>query len=928
MPYVPKITLKLALIPLLLSATVFVGGCGSKAPSPKASLEAAQVAVSKGDFPAASVHLKNVLAAKPEDAASRIALGQIYIGMGEFSLAESDLRKGLELGGDKQVAVPMLLESLAMQEQFQKVIDEAKRLKDPNAGLQALISTYSGRANFALRQLDKAKEDFSAALQLAPNNAAARIGQLALTLVKDTDLAPAKAELSKILTDNPKSYEAWAMSGYLNRLEGKNAEAKVMIQNAIALKKYDIEQRGALVRCLVDLREFTEANEQIQAISMVAPKSTIGPYLSGLVAYRQGNFRLSRDFLQRVVAVDPNFQAALELAAETAIQNREFGISERHAKTLIEKNPQNYNAYRLLAATYLAQNFPEKAMSVLQPLLEAKVNSPAILATVGEALIKTGESKKGIEYLDAAASAGGGTAGLSAMAASARIASGDAAAGLAQLEQASTKNKSAQTDLIIAQAFANAKKFDKANELIAKFIQAQPKDPAGRHALAMNALAQGNQEEAEKRLTESLTLNPSFQPSLDAFAQIDMRAGRLDVATKRYSDALAKDPKNTAVLLALAGLSARTAGGEEATLSYFKQARDADLGSPQVAIAQSQYYIQTSQADKAVALLEQVLPNFATDPDTNDALAVAYDAMGAYGKAIPILEKQIELNPLSAALNYRVGTLRMKLQDVAGAGASFQRAIQLQPNAPEPRAALATTLFASGKKSEATAAAQALKVAAPKSPLGALLAGDFLTADGKKVEALAQYKEAYGLVKNTSTAIKIYLALQANGNSADAAQFLRAHWQGNPSDTSFMLSASEFLLEKKDWKEAVAVVKEVLKVNKDSSAALNNAAIAMHQLKEPRAVELAQRAYQLEPHNFAIQDTVGFILMEQGKVDQALPLLKSSAAKAPRNAEVRLHYAQALAKKGDSAGAKAEATQALQNNAAPDVKAAAEALLK
>jgi cellulose synthase operon protein C len=425
-----------------------------------------------------------------------------------------------------------------------------------------------------------------------------------------------------------------------------------------------------------------------------------------------------------------------------------------------------------------------------------------------------------------------------------------------------------------------------------------------------------------------LTLNPSYQPSLDMFAMLDVKAGKTEAATKRYTDVLAKDPKNVSVLLALAGLSSRTPSAEAATLEYFKQARDADPGSPQPTISQAQYFMQTGQVDKAVGVLEQIAPNFANSSDTSDALASAYEASGAYGKAVQLLEKQLETNSLSSSLNYRIGTLRMKLQDKAGATSNFQRAAQLQPNALEPQAALATLLFANGKRAEAIAAAQAMKTSTPKSPFGAVLLGDFLTADGKKPEALAQYKEAYGLQKNAVTASKIYQSLQTNGNAADASQFLRAHWQAFPTDIAFMLDASEWLVEKKEWKEAVAVVNQVLKVNKDNTQALNNAAIAMHQLKEPRAVELAQRAHQLEPNNFAIQDTYGTILLEQGKLEQALPLLKSAMTKAPRNAEVRLHYGQALAKKGDVTAAKEEAKQALQYGPSPEVKAAAEALLK
>jgi cellulose synthase operon protein C len=913
------------LISIIVASLFVVAGCEQKA-SPKTALDAAQAAVAKGDFPAASIHLKNVLAAKPEDAASRITLGQVYLGMGEFGLAEADLRKGIELGGDKKLAVPLLLESLLMQNEFQKVVEAGAKFKDVDTATQAQLLAYSGRANFQLKQIDKAKDEFTGSLKLAPNNPSARIGLIAVSLVTEKDLTPAKAEIAKILTETPTSQEAWAMSGFLSRFEGKNADAKIALTKAVELKRFDFEQRAALIRCLVDLREFPEANDQIQILSQIAPKNVISGYLAGLVAYRQGNYRLAREYLQRVTAAVPDYRPALEIAAETAIQNREFATAEQYAKALVEKNQQDSNGYRLLASVYLAQNFPEKALSVLQPLLQNKASSPLILATVGEALMKTGDTKKGLEFLDAAA--GGQGNALSVIAATARISIGDDTSGLQQLEQAAAKNKAPQIDLSIAQAFLSAKKYDRATELIARYIQAQPKDPTGRHALAAIALAQGNEAEAVTRLGESLSLNPGYLPSLEMYAMFDAKAGKLDAAIKRYSDVLAKDPKNVSILLALAGLSARAPGAEATTLEYYKQARDADPGSPQPTISQAQYFMQTGQVEKAVGILEQIAPNFASSSDTSDALASAYEASGAVGKAVQLLEKQLESNSLSSSLNYRIGALRMKLQDKSGAATNFQRAAQLQPNALEPQAALASLSFANGKRAEAIAAAQAMKVSAPKSPFGAVLLGDFLAADGKKSEALAQYKEAYSLQKNAVTAGKIYQSLQANGNATDASQFLRAHWQAFPTDIAFMLDASEWLVEKKEWKETVAVVNQVLKVNKDNTQALNNAAIAMHQLKEPRAVELAQRAYQLEPNNFAVQDTYGNILLEQGKLEQALPLLKSAMTKAPRNAEVRLHYGQALAKKGDLAAAKEEAKQALQNAPSPEVKAAAEALLK
>jgi putative PEP-CTERM system TPR-repeat lipoprotein len=923
-----KKTLKLTLLPLVLAVSFALSACGEKKSSPLVALKEAEASVAKGDFASATIHLKNALAGNPDDGQSRFTLGRVYLAMAEFGLAEADLRRALELGVDQTSVLPLLLESLVLQGQYQKVIDAVAKAKPTGVPLQAVALAYTGRSWFGLKKFDQAKADFAQSLKLVPDNAAAAIGEITTTLVNVTDISAAKKATAAVLVKHPSSQEAWAMSGFLARLEGKNADAKLALEKAVQLKPYDVEQRAALIKTLVDLSDFSGASLQIQELVKLTPKNFIVSYLYGLAAFRQGNLQVARESLQRVVSAAPDYEPGLELASEVAMLTGEFAMAEKYASSVIEKNPRNPSGHRLLASTYLAQNQPERAIAVLQPLLQQKISSPQILATVGEALIRTGSAAKGIEFLDAAASMAGGSAGLTAISATARIAEGDQVTGLAQLEKAAASSRNPQTDLAIAQAFASVKSFDKATSLANRYVQAQPKEASGPHALGMISLAQDKIEDAEKQFTQALAINSNYLPTLDAWAQIDLKRGSVDAAKTRYTAALAKEPKNVSILLSLAALNVQTSGPEAETLKLFNQAREADPSSPRSAIVQSQYLIRTSQAEAAVALLEPVVANNANDFAANEALANAYQASGAPGKAIQVLEKQLLSNSLSAALNYRIGSLRLGMQDFAGATKNFERAAQLQPNAIEPKVALAGTLLNSGKRAEAMTAAKAIQAANPKNPVGYMLVGDFFANENNAAEAQAQYKQAYNLAKNTSTATKLYSNLILSNNKEEAAQFLRAHWQANPTDLGFMLQASELLLTRKDWKETVAVVNQVLKVSKGNTAALNNAAVAMHQLKEVRAVELAQRAYELEPNNFAIQDTLGLILLEQGKVQEALPLLKSAATKATRNAEVRLHYAQALAKKGDNAAAKQEAAAALQNNPTPDIKAAAEALLK
>jgi cellulose synthase operon protein C len=631
--------------------------------------------------------------------------------------------------------------------------------------------------------------------------------------------------------------------------------------------------------------------------------------------------------LQKVVGAAPDFLAAIELAGETALRTGELSIAERHAKSLTEKAPESLAGPRLLATTYLAMNSPERVLTTLRPLLVAKTLDPAILALAGDAFVRTGDAKRGIEFLDAAAASSGNAVGLNLAAANARIGVGDAS-GLQMLEAMAMRSDSPMMDLSVANSLGNAKKFDKATVVVNRFIAARPKDPAGPSTLGSILMAQGQTDAAAKSFAQALALNSSYMPAIDALAGLDFSAGKPDAAKARYTALVAQDPKNVSGYLALANLNARTGGEIAQTLAYFKQAREADPGSNLGALAQAGYLIQTSQAEAAVAVLEPLIQTGNADVAVFDSLATAYEASGSVPKAIVLLEKQLQANPNSSSLNSRIGALRLRLSDFSGALTSFKRAEELQPNAVEPKMLIAGTLYTVGKRAEALTLANALQVQFPKSPAGAALAGDFLAADGKTSEALGLFKKAHELGSNPGTAFKLYRGFYLNNNAAEANAFLRSWWTANPTDTATMMAASSLLIDRKEWKEAVAVLTPVLKSDKDNPGALNNAAIATHWLKEPKAIQLAERAYQLLPNNVSVLDTYGWISVEQGKVDQGLKLLKEAVAKSPNNPEYRLHLAQALNKKGDKTASQAEAKSLLQGNLPPEMKAEAEKLMK
>jgi Tfp pilus assembly protein PilF len=107
---------------------------------------------------------------------------------------------------------------------------------------------------------------------------------------------------------------------------------------------------------------------------------------------------------------------------------------------------------------------------------------------------------------------------------------------------------------------------------------------------------------------------------------------------------------------------------------------------------------------------------------------------------------------------------------------------------------------------------------------------------------------------------------------------------------------------------------------------LNNLAWLYHETRDDRALGTAERAYRLMPTNVAIADTYGWILVERGKVAEGLAILRS--AEANGGAEVKYHYAAALARSGDRLAARQRLERLLAGNEEFDSQGDARRLLQ
>ena len=129
-------------------------------------------------------------------------------------------------------------------------------------------------------------------------------------------------------------------------------------------------------------------------------------------------------------------------------------------------------------------------------------------------------------------------------------------------------------------------------------------------------------------------------------------------------------------------------------------------------------------------------------------------------------------------------------------------------------------------------------------------------------------------------------------------------------------------------KLAIEQYRRVLQKDPKNQLALNNLAGLYQREGDPRALQTAEAAYKLDPESSVTADTLGWILVEQGKMTRGLELLQSAFTREPKNPEIRYHLAAAWAKSGDKASARKELEALLASGQAFPQRDAAQALLK
>lgn len=629
-----------AFIALLLLAAA---GCSNRAETPEEAYRRGLQALADGQPRTARIEFLNAIKADPDNRDIRLAQARAYLLLGDGAAAEDELKRANALGLATSETAHLMAHALLLQGQAERAVAEAGKAGPAHA---AYASRMLGRAFMALGRMEEAARAFDRALAAAPDEGAlwADIGRFR----RDTgEVAGAIAAADRAVALDPKNVEALILRGELTRNQYGLAASVPWFDRALDIDPSNLNALIERAATLGDLGRTRDMLADTRKILSVSPDHPAAYYYQAMLAARGRDYALARSLYRRTGGAYDARPAAMLLAGTIELGAGNAALATRPLKRLVELQPGNFKARRLLGSAQWRSGDAASAIRTLRPLADRADADSYTLSVIGKAYARLGDPALAARYLARAAA--------------------PRPSALAALE-----NPLADGEI----------------EALRRDAARQPGAAPAQIALIRALLGRGLGPEALQRARQLQAANPGAP---DAHVLVgDALAIQGDYAAavgayRRAANLAFSEPVALRLVEALRN-SGNPAGAAQVLALFLQQ-------NPQNVAAQilaADANLQARRWPEAIALYERVRGRIGDrDATLLNNLAWAYAETGDYGRAVPLARRAWSLEPNNPATADTLGWLLFKSgEDRLGGLALLEQAARGAPTDAEIRAHL------------------------------------------------------------------------------------------------------------------------------------------------------------------------------------------------------------------------------------------------
>ena len=504
-----------------------------KASSPMLRLLAA-ADMAQGKTEQAITYMKEIAAANPESANTRIALGLGLMDAGDLADGIKQLDSATKLDPEVSQTQVVLVLGYLKAHQPDKALAAAEKYRKAHPK-EALSYNLVGGCYLGLQQLDQAKAAFKKALEVSPGDPASA-QNLARLEIQDGKLDKARALYESVLKVHPKNVRTLISLAGVERAQGRANDYAKTLRRATEADSNALEPRLLLAQYYVDKGDTAQARSAVQPLQQKYQNVPILMAINGQIQLASGQTQHAITTLQSVTSAAPRWAKGHYLLA------RAYAAANRRTDSVTELNnalsiaPDYPEARIALAKLLLTQNKLDQARKQVSVLSQHHPRMPAVIGLEGELALRQGKPKEAVAAFRRLAEEAPSTAAMIALA-QAQMRAGEAEEATDTLAGWTKEHpEDIGSRMALGNLYLERNQLPQAQQEFESVVKASPKNVQALNNLAW-LLRENNPTAALNYARQAVSLAPKAPPVLDTYGMVLLIQGNVDKAVESFRKA-------------------------------------------------------------------------------------------------------------------------------------------------------------------------------------------------------------------------------------------------------------------------------------------------------------------------------------------------------------------------------------------------------
>jgi putative PEP-CTERM system TPR-repeat lipoprotein len=852
-------------------------------------------------YGSAVIQLKNALQINSDYLPARLLLGEALLRQGDGAAAEKEIRIAQRTGGAPSLTMLPLAKALDQQLKFADLVKEISPEQLPREKQQEVLF-LRGKAFLELGEYGDAKRAFEGALDIPGSSKVLPTVGLALLALQRQKLQEAEQIADRAVTLDSEHPEVWHTKGAIAYARGDLEQAVDHYTRCLQLNPRHYTAKISRASVYVELERFQEAIKEFSDLSAAAEWDPQINYYLAVAKRKIGDLQGAKDALQKA-AMLVNAASYDELRESPPLlligglinySNGEFEKARQFLLDYTAKDRNNPIAHKLLGSTLMAMEEPGKAIPHLQRATELAPKEAILHRQLAEAYFKVGQYGKAVRSYKTADRLAPGEPETLFQLGVTHLAAKHRKEAVRALEAAYRADpKSSKIALMLSSVHLGNGNTPRAKKILQQLLQSSPGNPTAANMLATALLQAGDLGKAREWYGKALLIKPDFRPAIINLAQLDAQENRFDSAREALNGLLAREPENPRLLYELALLEKR-AGSLPTALRLLENAYEFDRDAAYVAFRLIDYSLEAGNTDRAFEVASDLRRLDPENPRVYLAMGRVEIAREDPAAAQAAFHKAVKLAGFDARILYEIAQWQLRAGSPEEARWSLQKAVKGDGEFLPAIVMLVDLEIRTDKLDSATELIR--KLAARNGDIPALnrLRGDLAMRKKQFARAIEYYDAALKQEADPALVLRRFQARVAVGEREKAVAELAAWVEQHPQSAVVRQALAETYHARGQQQQAKTHFEELLRQGHENAPLLNNLANLYSDMGDPRALEVAQKAYRLAPTNPSIIDTLGWLLVKGGKIEKGLGHLRDASTRSPNQAEIRYHLGVAL----------------------------------